>query len=450
MSSHLAELERRWLTTGFDHLLQLVDITDISLTRKDCGFDQYIQRKLRKFDGNNDIGPRGYFEPTPTTSSPLRGNVRGKLGETREIFRKPDNGGLQYQRAFRGLEVLEEVEIHRQHLLEDTRAKLKPFSPEDHSSRVLEQLHAHATEHYKAIQLGFRSMVRAALYTRLLLHSASIETNSWLVIQCLTDILPTGSLTQHDAAKVMARLNTLFPPEFSGFPDSSSGKDANLSPCTPGLRDSIRFCVYRHLMSCEVTPQQEGQSFKDKFISRCSIPTYEKAREKLCSYTAETKKMELTCLAVLHGIEVRSSTMALEHARPLTPSNITDQDDSKSPELTPATPGSSNACASDTSTIADASLTSMRSSIHTSVTSISSSNLTPLLKGMPGRELSASKTDGAAFSMDLAAPDVLVYPDDLSQTEFHIHPLAKFLDWDNNAKAQCGLIIPKECSSRGF
>ncbi|GAB0133133.1 hypothetical protein EsDP_00001548 [Epichloe bromicola] len=410
MSSYLAELERRWLTTGLDHLLQLVDITDISLTRKDCGFDQSIQRKLRKFDGNNDIGPRGYFEPTPATSSPLRGNVRGKLGETREIFRQPDNGGLQYNRAFRGLEVLEEVEIHRQHLLRDTRAKLKSLCPDDHSSRVLEQLHTHATEHYKAIQLGFRSM-------------------------CLTDILPTGSLTQHDAAKVMARLNTLFPPEFTDFSDSSSVKGANLSPCTPGLRDSIRFCVYRHLMSCEVTPHQEGQPFKDKFSSRCSIPTYEKAREKLCSYIAEAKKTELTCLAVLHAIEARSSTIALEYARPLTPSNITDQDGSKSPESTPATPGSSNAYASDTSTIADASITSIRSSIHTSVTSISSSNLTPLLKGMPGRELSASKTDGAAFSMDLTAPDVLVYPNDLSQTEFHVHPLAKYLDWDNDAKA---------------
>jgi hypothetical protein len=118
--------------------------------------------------------------------------------------------------------------------------------------------------------------------------------------------------------------------------------------------------------------------------------------------------------------------------------------------MMPAGLSSSHAINSDSGTVADMSFTSRRSSAPTSVASVAAENLTPLLKGMPGREISAAKTDGAAFAMDLSAPDILIYPQDLSTTEFHVHPFARQLDLSTEEKARLGLIIPKERSSRNF
>ncbi|KAG5924427.1 hypothetical protein E4U42_004645 [Claviceps africana] len=467
MPSYLAALETQWLTTNFPHLLRLVDAADIGLTRLECGYDQAIQRKLRNFDSdqNRDMAAGGddgrhcLGRPVQAAFPPLRGNVRGKLAEVRRIFRAPEEGGLWYEGAFRGLEVLEEVEVHRQRLVRATRAELGRISAHerDHSAQVVEQLHTQATEHFKACQLGFRAM-------------------------CLINILPSpGSVAQHDAARVMARLNTLFSPDFADCATlrakDSVAERHDLMPCTPGLRDSIRFCVYGHLMSCGSGDDDNGndttlrvrdcQPFPEKFTLRCSIPTYQETRHKLGRYVGEANKMEMTCLAILHAIKLRSSAMlTMRCPRPSTPSSVVlHRDRSGSPEPIPATPGSScsvkicQGASSDTSTVADmsiasitsmTSMTSVRSSAHTSVQSVPSTTLPPLLKGMPGRELSPAKTDGAAFAMDVSAPDVLVYPRDLSQTEFHVHPLAEYSGLSDTAMATLGLKIPKTCSNREF
>ncbi|KAG6021416.1 hypothetical protein E4U41_002488, partial [Claviceps citrina] len=58
MPSYLAALETQWLTTDFHHLLQLVDGATLSATRRECGFDQAVQRKLRTFDASRAIGAR--------------------------------------------------------------------------------------------------------------------------------------------------------------------------------------------------------------------------------------------------------------------------------------------------------------------------------------------------------------------------------------------------------
>lgn len=263
----------------------------------------------------------------------------------------------------------------------------------------------------------------------------------------------------------MARLNTLFPPDFADYGAEprtrKSFGDRDLMPCTPGLRESIRFCVYGHLMSggSDTTFQgRDSQSFEERFLSRCSIPKYQEARQKLMSYTGEARKMEMTCLAILHAIELRSSSTHTGHdSRPMTPSSISfNLNRSKTPEATSATPGSSvtSACqhaSSETSTIADMSVTSVRSSAYTtSDHSLPSTTLPPLLKGMPGRELSPAKTDGAAFAMDFSAPDVLAYPRDLSQTEYHVHPLAVHSGLSDTEMAELGLKIPKTRSNRDF
>lgn len=243
----------------------------------------------------------------------------------------------------------------------------------------------------------------------------------------------------------MARLNALFPAGVTVPPEDT----IDLSPCTPGLLDSIRLCIYEHLMRADTTPKENEQSFADKFTSWCSIPKYEEAQDALLRYSGEFKKMEETCISTLHMVELKRAA-ASDRTGPSRLSYVAPSDGSKSPDIVPDTPSSSNVRISDTSTIADISLSSFMSSAPTSVASISSGQLTPLLKGMPGRELSAAKTDGAAFAMDFTAPDVLVYPDDLSKTEFYVHPLAKDLDMNTDEKARLGLIFPKERSSRTF
>ncbi|KAG6005355.1 hypothetical protein E4U21_000206 [Claviceps maximensis] len=475
MPSYLSALETQWLTTSFPSLLRLVDTADIGLTRRERGFDQALQRKLRNFDffdpglspesGVTTENAQTTIETTlaaAITFPPLRGNVRGKLAEVRQIFRAAEDGGLQYKRAFQGLETLEEVEVHRQRLVRATRADLTriPGHERCHSAQVVEQLHAQASDHYKACQLGFRAM-------------------------CLLDMLPTGPVAQHDAAKIMTRLNTLFPPDFADcatmMAKNSFVERHDLMPCTAGLRDSIRFFVYAHLMSgggdgdgnsgnndktCHI---QDSQPFQDKFLLRCSIPTYDETRQKLGRYIVETNKMELTCLGILHAIKLRSSSaLTLDYTPPLTPSSImVHQHRSRSPETISAAAAAgspSPLCSSsfsssinicqgtslDASTVADMSVTSIRSSTHTSIHSISSATPTPLLKGMPGRELSPAKTDGAAFAMDFSAPDILVYPRDLSQTEFHVHPLAMYSGLGDTEMAVLGLKIPKTRSNREF
>ncbi|KAG5939325.1 hypothetical protein E4U53_007841, partial [Claviceps sorghi] len=251
---------------------------------------------------------------------------------------------------------------------------------------------------------------------------------------CLMNILPPpGPVAPSDAAKVMARLNTLFSPDFADCAtlraEDGFVERHDLMPCTPGLRDSIRFCVYGHLMSGGGSNNDNGkdmalrirdsQPFQEKFTLRCSIPTYEETRHKLGRYTGEANKMEMTCLGILHAVKLRSSSVLTLHCtRPSTPSSVVlRQERGRSPEPTPATPSSSfsvkvcQGASSDTSTVADVSITSItsitsvRSSAHTSVHSISSRTLPPLLKGMPGRELSPAKTDGAAFAMDVSVPD---------------------------------------------
>ncbi|KAF6839839.1 hypothetical protein CMUS01_04128 [Colletotrichum musicola] len=72
----------------------------------------------------------------------------------------------------------------------------------------------------------------------------------------------------------------------------------------------------------------------------------------------------------------------------------------------------------------------------------------PLLAGCPGREISGAKSDGREWAYDFDSPPVLVYPDDLSKTTFHEHPLARELQWEKGWETQqlalYGLILPEK------
>ena len=234
-------------------------------------------------------------------------------------------------------------------------------------------------------------------------------------------------MTRYHAAIVMALLNAVFP----ALVPRQHSREIELSPYTNGLRDSIRLLVYQYLMRGDVYCGDNKDALCLKLLSWCNIPTYGESRRLLVQYFQEVKKMEDLCLDALSQAE--SFPMACRLS--LTASS----DGSRSPDalLTTATMPD-----------LDSSGVSLYSSTVTSSTS--SFKLPSILQGVPGREISASKTDGAAFAHDCGEPDILIYPNDLSRTEFHTHPLAPYIGVSLEAKANLGLIVPKERSNRGF
>lgn len=191
----------------------------------------------------------------------------------------------------------------------------------------------------------------------------------------------------------MARLNSMFP----AVTLVDSTDDFDLSPCSPALRDSIRFTVYESLMSNNTPGPQQQQAIKMRLLCWCDIPGYPQAWQAMARYSEEVKKLEEVCLEALHLMEMARL----------------DADSDLRPCSAPPVPNA-------------------------------------LLKGMPGREISTAKTDGAAFAGDIDAAPVLSYPSDLSRHSFDQHPLARALSLNSRQKASLGLILPKQLKSRDF
>lgn len=165
MSSPIADLETWWLTSGFEHLEDLVEVDSLGLCRQQVGFVQAIQQKLRAFDGNRDIYNRLVAEvSTPKTlSCPV--NPRRQLSEVLvKIFRRVDDGGLDHDLAFGGLATLEQVETQRSRLAEATILALSACPLDDSSIQLVEGLHEKANERYRQFQLRFRACVSGFLY----------------------------------------------------------------------------------------------------------------------------------------------------------------------------------------------------------------------------------------------------------------------------------------------
>lgn len=191
----------------------------------------------------------------------------------------------------------------------------------------------------------------------------------------------------------MARVNALF--ATSVGPRNSENFDIAFS--SGGRLSSIRFSLYEFLVGGNLSEKQRIQTIKLRLLSWCGILGYSSAQEALMRYSEEAKKLEETCLEALHLMQPPSPYSMQEGHYP----------------SAPPVPN-------------------------------------PLLKGMPGRELSASKTDGAAFAGDIDAPQILAYPMDLSRQLFSEHPLAKELELTSREKATLGLLIPEEIKSREF
>ncbi|KAF5017013.1 hypothetical protein F66182_11129, partial [Fusarium sp. NRRL 66182] len=216
----------------------------------------------------------------------------------------------------------------------------------------------------------------------------------------------------------MALLNALVPPVV--FLEDEN--DVDPTPHSSGLRDSVRFSIYQHLMSDNPFSRQRQEIIQMKLRCWCDVPGYPRAREALIRYAEESKKLEDVCLMILGDLGRISAITASYHAKYADSSMLLDTSpihssqllsnppQTESPLLSPNTSFDSQPCALMSPTSSPVPL-----AFH------------PILKGMPGRELSAALTDGAGFAQDLSAPPVLCYPDDLSKLEFFQHPFAREL-----------------------
>lgn len=228
----------------------------------------------------------------------------------------------------------------------------------------------------------------------------------------------------------MARLNALFPAVvLLGDED-----DFDPSPYSPGLRDSIRFSVFEHLVGRDPNSEKQQQLIQMKLLSWCNIPGYDQAREALVRYMEESLKLEQVCLGILHSIERNAATTPKRKRRA---SSAVNTSQVSSGDTSRDSHSSKLQASPDRRPIPKRARPAPPAS-------------EPLLRGMPGREISGAKVDGAAFAGDLRAPPILSYPYDLSRTRFDEHPLAKDLEMSTFEKASLGLIIPKEVKSRNF
>lgn len=251
--------------------------------------------------------------------------------------------------------------------------------------------------------------------------------------------------------QIMALLNALFPSAV--FLKDEDDRDP--TPYSPNLRDSIRFAVFEHLMSQDPFSEQRQQVVQTKLLCWCDIPQYPEAREALVRYHEETKKLGEICSLILSA-----AGESIPKQRPPSdvPTEATSADSSlKSRASTahnswqflsssPRTQSFEETFSASSSF--DARRSGLASPLASPVPSSAPPVPNPLLKGMPGREFSPAKTDGARFAGDSHAPPILCYPDDISKTEFLQHPLAREFDMTSLEKSMLGLLIPKELKSR--
>lgn len=251
----------------------------------------------------------------------------------------------------------------------------------------------------------------------------------------------------------MAKLNALFPPIAAASLDSAP----QLAPYSEGLRENIRFSVYEHLMCGNAKDMAKWRVLQTRLFSLCNMPGYAQAREALLLYAEarkalllyaeEFKKIEELCLYTLDSLECRRRSLSI----PESPAESSFLTSSSRSSAIPSP--SSSLISSDKSDLDSGNQDSHHSLASSRAPSGSTRHAvqhSPLLGGMPGREISAAKTDGAAFAGEIDVAPILTYPDDLSRVEFDQHPLAKHLDMTPREKIQLGLILPKQLSSRNF
>ncbi|KJZ76809.1 hypothetical protein HIM_03686 [Hirsutella minnesotensis 3608] len=422
-----ADVEAWWLCHGSDALSRLVAKTDTRPGDTRPGVSSFlleIQRKLRVFDNSPEL-EHSLLSSMHNIASRRAWvndfNPRSKLHETiRFIFLAPQDGGINAERALEGLDHLDEMELHRQNLVLAAKQATASGMPElTHHVHLVKELDRHSSIRYQQFHMGIRAEI------------------------LLLGLAPQNQNKGRDAVGIMARLNALFP----AFSILISIEDMDLTPYTTGLRESIRSSVFEHVMSHDGSDENAHEIIRKKLLHWCDIPAYPQAREALMKYSEEAKKLEDTCLEIFSMVE---RGMAMSATR-----RSSSMQSSRGDSL--EVPGSQSSVEEDdtdapshmNATLANASFGSNQSiAVNTMIISETSA-LNPLLKGMPGREITMARTDDAAFAGDHDASPALSHPRDLS-THFHQHPLARELEMTFQEKVQLGLILPQQIASRDF
>lgn len=429
MIPSLLELECWWLTRGQASLRQLLKTQDIDLDAADAA--KCIRRRLEEFeidtDRREEVGDtipiiRQQLSLDITALSPRR-----KLATAlRQIFRDEANSGLCIERLSEGLTFIDDVEQHRALLI--SAAMEHPSEGRSGSDKlaILDALNNASRLHYEQCYIGLRIHVSNRHFKYLLLFSRARQSLIHL-------LAPSAENSELD---ILSRLYTIFMP-ISLLPDPDTQDHAAWSNST---EQAIRHCVFEHIVKHGTKVVESFEPLRLQLLGWCSLQDYAQVCRALRRYAEEVKKVEEICFELQSGLEMRLCSLTPAATSMLDASSQR----SRSSSLVPTPIGST-----DTSFQEGFSFLSSPNSDSLPSLDLSTA-LHPLLCGMPGRELSGSKIDGAGFAGDVTAPPILVYPEDLSRTEYDEHPLASSLNMSPREKAQLGLVIPKQISSRTF
>ncbi|KAH8174973.1 hypothetical protein LIA77_06392 [Sarocladium implicatum] len=392
-----AELAKWWLGEGGEYITELLDIT-VGEKPSECGFAQAVQRNLRAFDSDqhiHDALTRHLRRIQADDRCTYDVNLCDLLGKaTNEIFVPNRNNATGHDSALLGLGYLDAKEINRLQLFRAARQGAPSFHEQTHNAKLAQELHEAALASYRSFYLSFRVSIMLGLM---------------------------ASQAEGGPAKIriIANLNALFPT----FVPLRDDDDVDPCPCSPGLRSSIRLAVFDNLTAGGWTEPEKQQALSTRLLDWCGILQYEDARLALLRYAEVVRKLEEVLAEMFSEnddmVDITTSPVAAD----LSEGSLVDR--SGTPDVVMASRAPSRCSSSSSSGLPTGRSceTSMCADTH------------PLFKGMPGRELSASKTDGAAFARDLDAPAVLSYPDDVSREQWSQHPLARSLALSPQEKA---------------
>ncbi|PTB55971.1 hypothetical protein M431DRAFT_82547 [Trichoderma harzianum CBS 226.95] len=362
-----------WLTTALDPLKELVDKEALGCGPQHVGFEQTVQKRQRGFDNDVDLREalrlhvkRLSSHQTPEASC----NPRNKLRElTLNVFKKPEDGGLVPDKVLDGLADLNSVELRRRRLVAETPLIFRAGHPAYGSAAMVQELNRKATEKFNQFYMGFRASM-------------------------VVEELKQAKVTRKPSVEIMAVVNALFP----AHDLLKNSDDISLVPCTDSLLGCIRFTVLYHLLGDNPSSDKQQAMIQEKLFIWCSLPRYEAAYKAFAQYIEEFKTIESLCFNVLQLAEKESSrrrsgsgprrpsftpnsvvmVKSILKGSPQSPrevESLTGSGRSNSPEFVASAPPVPN----------------------------------PLLKGLPGREVSPSKTDGAAFAFDHSSAPKLRY-----------------------------------------
>ena len=163
MPTPIFQLHKWWSSTGFGHLVRLIDTDQVDLKPEHCGFHQAIQRQLCAFDTNRTLLDQLFddiFDSVSVGTVSSVANTRRALNEVLwHVFRSPEDGGLLQRRALHGLENLEQVEIRRRHLFQAVQNHPNDCYINQNLAHCIRDLDEKSSARYNQFHLGFRTSV---------------------------------------------------------------------------------------------------------------------------------------------------------------------------------------------------------------------------------------------------------------------------------------------------